>query len=115
MKRIAIFAFSGEASTFIHAMLNTLDMMEQGFDARLIIEGAATGLLAKMETDKSRLAEVFHKALEAGVIFGVCRVCGHMTGGLAAAERIGLPILDEMSGHPSFATQIREGYDIISL
>lgn len=115
MKRIAIFAFSGEASTFLHAMLNTLDLTEKGFDARLIIEGAATGLLARMENEETKIARVFHNTLESGVIFGVCRVCAHMTGGLAAAERIGLPILDEMSGHPSFATQIREGYEIISI
>jgi len=115
MKRIAIFAFSGEVTTFAHVLLNSVELMDQGFDTRLIIEGAATGLLTKLERDDADWGGLFRRALATGVIFGVCRACAAKTGGLAAAERIGLPILDEMSGHPAFATQLREGYDIISL
>jgi len=115
MKRIAIFAFNGGMTCFAHALLNAVDLADSGFDIRLIIEGEATGLLRKLEPEDSPYAGLFRRALRSGIIFGVCRACAAKTGGLAAAERIGLPILDDMSGHPPFATQIQEGYDIITL
>ena len=115
MKRIAIFAFSGDMTAFAHALLNSVELLDRGFDVRLIIEGGDTGLLTKLERDESNWGGLFRRALEAGVIFGVCRACAAKTGGLASAERIGLPVLDEMSGHPSFATQLEEGFDIISI
>ena len=37
-KKVAIFAFNGKPMCFVHALLNTLDMKEKGYDVKLIIE-----------------------------------------------------------------------------
>ena len=44
MKKIALFVFNGDPMCFIHVLLNALDMKEKGYEARIVIEGAAMEL-----------------------------------------------------------------------
>ena len=48
MKKIALFVFNGDPMCFIHVLLNALDMKERGYEAKIIIEGAATKLLPEL-------------------------------------------------------------------
>ncbi len=42
------------------------------------------------------------------------RACAAKVEGLAAAEAQGLNICGDMKGHPSLATYIEDGYEVIS-
>lgn len=54
MKKFALFVFNGDPMCFIHVLLNALDMSEKGYEARIIIEGAATKLIPELEKKPTR-------------------------------------------------------------
>ncbi len=115
MEKVVIFAFVGELPCFAHALLNGLDMQERGWDVKLVIEGAATRLIKELAEPDKPFASLYAKARKAGLIDGVCRACAKMMGTLAAAEEQGLPLLDDMHGHPSMAGYSEAGYRIITM
>jgi hypothetical protein len=52
--------------------------------------------------------------LEAGLVEGVCKACSSKLGTLEVAKEQGLPLLDDMSGHPSMAAYRDNGFEIIT-
>ena len=114
MKKIALFAFNGEFMCFIHVLLNALDMKANGCDSRIVIEGAATGLLPELAGAGHPLHGLWEKVKTAGLVDGVCRACSNKTGTQDAVEAQGLTFLDEMNGHPGMAGYRQRGYEIIS-
>ena len=77
--------------------------------------GEATRLLGELETGEAPFSRLFRKASEEGMLDCVCRACSSKMGTLEEAERQGLPIYSEMSGHPSMARYIDAGYQVIVL
>lgn len=113
VNKVAIFAFNGELMCFGHALLNAFDMKEKGYDVKLIIEGTATGLIRELLDPDKPFANLFDKAKEAGLVDCVCRACSASTKSLESAREQGLPICDEMSGHPSISKYMDEAYQVI--
>ena len=113
--KVAIFVFSGDEMTFVHALLNALEMEEKGYYVRIIIEGSATRLISKIDKDDDLFSEFYKKAKEYGLIDCVCRACSVKTGTYEEAEKEGLKICGELLGHPSMERYIREGYEIITM
>ena len=52
--------------------------------------------------------------MEAGIVEGVCKACSSKLGTLEAAKEQELPLLDDISGHPSMAAYRDKGYEIIT-
>ena len=114
-KKIVIVAFNGDPMCFAHALLNTLDMQTKGFDVKLIIEGSATKLVKTMLAPHEPFPELYQKVRDAGLIECVCRACAAKMESLDEAEAQQLPLCAEMSGHPSLARYLEQGYQIIAL
>lgn len=114
-KKAAIVAMTGEVACFVHVLLNGLDMVKRGFDVKIIIEGKATSLVKDLAESEKPFAPIYAKVKEAGLIDCVCRACAKTMGALDAVEDQGLPVCDDMSGHPSLAWYIEEGYQIITM
>ena len=114
MTTYALFVFNGDPMCFIHVLLNALDMHQRGDRVRLVIEGAATGLLPELEKEGHPLQKLWQKTLAAGLVDGICKACATKTGGLETARRLGLALLDEMNGHPSMATYRRAGCELVT-
>lgn len=114
MKKVALAAFNGELTCFVHVLLNALDMESRGYEVRIVIEGAATALIPELSKPGNPLAAPYGKVREKGLIYAVCRACSSKMKVLAAVEAEGLPLADEMSGHPSLARYIDDGYQIIT-
>lgn len=112
--KIALFAFNGEAMCFIHVLLNGLNLLENGFQAKLIIEGAATKLIPEMAKAESPLNRLYEKAKAADLIDGACRACSAKMGTLQAAEAQGIRLLDDLSGHPSMSGYFERGFQIVT-
>ncbi len=112
-RKVAVFAFNGEEMCFIHALMNALDMEDRGYDVKLIIEGSATRLIKESEDGKKPLAALYAKAKEAGLIDCVCMACASKMESLGNAKQQGLPLCDEMYGHPAIARYMDAGYEII--
>ena len=60
-KKVAIFAFNGEPMCFVHALLNSLDMKEKGYDVKLVIEGSATKLVKMFMDPHEPFADLYKK------------------------------------------------------
>ncbi|MUM77474.1 cytoplasmic protein [Pseudodesulfovibrio sp. F-1] len=109
-----LYAFSGESSCFVHVLLNGLDMAERGHRAAIVFEGAAVTLVPELEKPDHPLNALYRKARQQGLVDGACRACSAKLGVLDAVRAAGLPLLDDMSGHPSMAEYISQGYTIIT-
>ncbi|HIJ89641.1 MAG: cytoplasmic protein [Desulfobulbaceae bacterium] len=114
-QKFVIVAFAGEPACFAHALLNGLDMQARGWDVKLVIEGRATALIRELGELDAPFAPLYAKARKAGLIDCVCRACANKMGALAAAEAQGLPLADEMQGHPAMARYLEAGYTVITI
>lgn len=114
MKKIALFVFNGDPMCFIHVLLNALDMGHKGYDAKIIIEGAATKLIPELKKKGHPLHQLRKEAKSEGLVEGICKACSNKTETIAAAKAQGLPLLEDMLGHPSMSRYYTAGYEIIN-
>ncbi len=114
MARAALFVFNGDPMCFIHVLLNALDLKQKGEEARIVVEGAATKLVPAMAEPGNPLHGLWNKVKAAGMVDGVCRACSEKMGTRKAAEDQGLPLLDDMNGHPGMAGYRQAGWQIIT-
>ncbi|MCF8110731.1 MAG: DsrE family protein [Desulfobacteraceae bacterium] len=112
-KKVALFVFRDDPMCFVHVLLNTLDMHERGHDVRMIMEGEATKLLPGLEKESTAVPKMWKQVKEKNLVAGVCKACSTQMGTAFSAEKQGLPLLDDMSGHPSFAGFIAQGCEIL--
>jgi hypothetical protein len=82
---------------------------------RLIIERAAIKQVKKLHDPAKPFANLYKKVLEGGLLYGVCRACAAKTGSLESAVTQGIPLLNDMSGHPGFSRFIEEGFEIVTV
>ena len=109
-----LYAFNGEMMCFVHVLLNALDMHDKGTQCTIVFEGASVKLIPELESGKSPFSALYTKAREAGLIDGACKACSAKMGVLDAVEKSGLPLLDDMSGHPSMSSYMVRGYSILT-
>lgn len=109
-----LYAFNGELMCFVHVLLNALDMAEKGKKVAIVFEGSAVKLVQELEDEKNPFHVLYMKAKSKGLIDGVCKACSAKLGVLDSVEASGLPLLDDMMGHPSMASYIEKGYTIIT-
>jgi hypothetical protein len=114
MKKTALFVFNGDPVCFIHVLLNGLDMNANGVQTRIIVEGAATALLPKLAEPQHPLHKLWEQAKSKGIVSGACKGCAQKMGTLDEAVRQELPLLADMSGHPSMSGYIDDGFEIIT-
>jgi hypothetical protein len=113
-KKIALFAFNGDAMCFIHVLLNALDMNEKGYEVQIVMEGSATRLISDLVKEESPLYRLYEKVRTLGLIAGACRACATKMGTMEAAIAQGLTLLDEMHGHPSMARYRDAGFEVMT-
>jgi hypothetical protein len=111
---LALFAYRQEPGCFIHVLLNGLDLHEKGHTVKIVIEGPATTLLPDIGTLDAPLPSLFKQAKEKGLLDGYCLACATKLGAREGAESTGLAPLSDMSGHPSVARYIEQGYTVVN-
>ena len=114
MPKIVLFVFNGDPMCFIHVLLNALDMQAKGYETKIVIEGAATKLIPELEKKGNPLYALWEKVKNVKLVDGVCKACANKMGTLEASKNQGLPLLDDMSGHPGMARYRDAGYEIIT-
>jgi hypothetical protein len=112
--KVVLFAFNGDPMCFTHVLLNALDFNDRGFEVKVVIEGSATGLVGQLADSQHPLHGLYEKVKNQVLLLGVCKACAGKTGSLEAARDQGLHLLDEMSGHPSMAAFMDQGYKVIT-
>jgi len=113
-KKIVLFAFTGDVACFVHVLLNALDMKQKGYEVKIVMEGEATKLITELADPSKPLANLYKQVKETGLIDCVCKACAAKMGSLEAASEQWLPFCEEMSGHPSMAKYLEQGYEIIT-
>jgi hypothetical protein len=114
MKKMALFVFNGDPMCFVHVLLNALDMNRKGHQVKIVVEGQAVKLIGDIAAGDSPWLDLFRKARENDLVAGVCRACSAKFAVTKAVEREGLPLLDDMSGHPSMTLYLDNGFDVIT-
>ncbi|MDD2580106.1 MAG: cytoplasmic protein [Clostridia bacterium] len=109
--KVAIFAFRGDPLCFIHVMLNALDLKARGHDVKVILEGEAVRLIREMDEAENPL---FARLRNESLIACVCKACSAKMGVLEYNTTSGIPLADEMNGHPAMSTWLEQGYQIIT-
>lgn len=112
--KVALVAFNGDPMCFVHVLLNALDMDARGYDVKVIIEGSATRTANLLNDPEAQFARFYSEVKEKGLIDCVCRACAAKMEALPGIEAQGLPLCGEMTGHPSLARYMEEGYQIIT-
>ncbi|MGC8657731.1 MAG: DsrE family protein [Desulfomonilaceae bacterium] len=99
---------------FVHVLLNALDMKKKGFDVRVVIEGSSTKLIPDLARSDNPFNNLYSQVKREGLLFAVCKACSSKMNVLDAVVAEGLPLADNMSGHPSLGDYLEEGYQIIT-
>ncbi len=113
-KKTVLFAFRGDPICFVHVLLNGIDLYERGREGLIVIEGDAVTLVAKMSQPGHFLSVPYGKAKELGLFAGACRACATKLGAIEAIEKESIPLIGDMSGHPSMGEFMEKGYDVIT-
>ena len=114
MKKFALFVFNGDPMCFIHVLLNALDMKEKGHAPRIVLEGASVKLLPELIKIENPLNKLWTRVLDQDLVEGVCKACSNKLGTLKDAEKQGLTLLGDMSGHPSMMEYRSNDFEIIT-
>ena len=59
------------------------------------------------------MSDLYYKVKDQGIIDAVCKACSTKMKVLDAVEAAGLPIVDDMSGHPSMTRYMDLGYEVL--
>lgn len=70
-----------------------------------------SGMFHQSQSDR---CECFLLFLEKGLIDGACKACSAKLGMKQAIEQTGLPLIDDMNGHPGMAQYLDAGLELIS-
>ena len=109
-----IFAFRGDPMCFIHVLLNGIDLYERGLEGLIVIEGEAVTLVPEMSKPEHLLSGLFQKAKDLGILYGACKACSIKLKVEKEIEKQGIPLIGDMSGHPSMGSFIEKGYQVIT-
>jgi hypothetical protein len=112
--KVVLFAFNGDPMCFIHVLLNALDFNAKGYEVKLVIEGSATRLIGEIDDPAHELHALYGKVKKQVLLVGICKACAAKMSTLETARSQGLHLLDEMSGHPSMASFMDQGYKVIT-
>ncbi|MDQ7792341.1 MAG: DsrE family protein [Clostridia bacterium] len=114
MPKYLLVAFQGEQMCFVHVLLNALDMHSRGLEVRIIMEGMATQLVTILGYDSHAFAALYNEVKAKGLVEGVCRACATRTGAVESTEAQGLAFLSDISGHPSLARYLQNGWTVLT-
>jgi hypothetical protein len=89
-------------------------MKERGYEAKIIIEGAATKLLPELLKADNPLNGLWNKAKSTGLVHGACKACSKKMETIESVRSQGLPLLEGMNGHPGMADYLDQDYDVIT-
>lgn len=112
MNKVLFYAMNGEKMCFQHVLLNALDLNDAGWQVKIIFEGSSVKLPAQLAADGNKL---YQKALDADLIAGICLACSRALGVYEANSALGLPMLDDMSGHAGMRKYVEDGWQVVSM
>jgi len=96
-----------------HLLLNAINFYEHGHEVSAVFECASPKLLIGI-ADGSIKLPVFDKAMELGIINHACKACTAAFSATEAAQKLGVPLKGELSGHSDLLKFVQDGYTILT-
>ncbi len=96
-----------------HLLLNAVNFHEKGHEVTTVLECASPKLLIGI-ADGSIKLPLFGKAMELGIIDHACKACTAAFSATEAAQKLGVPIKGELSGHSDLLKFVEDGYSIFT-
>jgi predicted peroxiredoxin len=92
-------------------------MHKKGYNVNIVFEGESTKLIKTYhdEKEKAPFYKLYAEVKEKGLISAVCRACSTKMGSVKEADAEGLPLVGDLSGHPSMSKYIEDGFQIITI
>ena len=115
--RIAIFLLAGPdmPCRMVHAFIWALDVVGQGGEAKVVLEGEAPRWLLELPDPGHGRHGLYRKVKEAGLIDAVCKACAVQARAVEAAAEEGLRLVNDASGHVSLVPYVDAGYHVVTL
>lgn len=113
-EKTVLFAFRGDPLCFIHVLLNGIDLNQRGHEGAIVLEGEAVTLVTQMSKPDHFLNTPYKKAMDLGLFYGACRACATKLKAIEAIEEQKIPLVGEMTGHPSMGEFMDKGYQILT-
>lgn len=110
MKKYLFYAMRGEKMCFLHVLLNALDLKSAGHEVKILFEGESVKLPPVLSGEGNPL---YKRAQEAGMLAGACLACSNMMGVKGEIEKLGLPLISDMSGHAGMRPFVESGYEAV--
>ncbi len=115
MKKIAFFGFTGELMCFAHALFNADEMITNGWEVKVVLEGQSTGLIPILDDEKNPFRSLYIKLRNMTDTVSVCQACANKMGTLENAKYQNLKLENNLLGHPSIKDYIDKGYQIVTI
>ena len=96
-----------------HLLLNAVNFHENGHEVTMILECASPKLLIGI-ADGSIKLPIFGKAMELGIIDHTCKACTAAFSATEAAQKLGVQIKGELSGHSDLLKFVEDGYSFFT-
>jgi hypothetical protein len=97
----------------MHILLNANNFHEKGHEVAVVLECASPKILIGIVDGSIRLP-MFDKAMNYGIIDHACKACTTNFSATEAAEKLGVPLRGELSGHSDLSRFADAGYSIIT-
>ncbi len=117
-RKLLFLVFTNEPCRRNHAFLYAIDLVREGHQVRIILEGEATRCLRERQ---GQFGELFAEAGRLELLAGACKTAsaGCATGDptrnvTELVEAAGVPLLDGMRGHASIAAFVNQGFEIVT-
>ena len=110
MGKVLIYTMEGQKMCFLHGLMNALDLAESGAEVKIVLEGQSVKLPKELTEEKNPM---YQKALDKGLVAGVCKGCSKVLGVMEENEKLGLPLLDDMFGQAGTKPYIEDGYQVL--
>lgn len=129
-RKLLFVCFNNNSCAIMHALWYAEELHARGHTVKILFEGEATRAL---DGDDAAVVEAIGNAQQRGFVAGVCKAASNAMGCSqapdvreamgkdgwksplhAAAERLGIPLLDGMHGHASVADFVDQGFEIVT-
>lgn len=124
MSKVAIILQAGPGTheshaRMFHSMLYSKELKERGHEVRLVFDGASTEWLAKwadpQDEDDRMMGGFFNQLKDADLTYIVCDFCSVAFNVRDKLQAQGEPLVAEYMNHPSVASLIEDGFQLVTL
>ena len=116
-EEIVIFLLTGPEAPcrLVHTFIWALDVVGQGGEAKIVLEGSAPGWLLELPDPDHAQHRLYQKVKDQGLIDAVCKACAIQAQALEAVTEENLRLVHDASGHVSLVPYAEGGYRIVML